>query len=210
MYIPKAFNEPDTGVQVAFMRAHSLAIVVSTIDGTPFATHAPVFVRAHEDANGARIELAGHFALANPQARMMDDTEVLVIFSGPNAYVSPSLYEEREAVPTWNYMAVHAYGIAKTFTAKLDAAKTERLLRETIDVFEPAYAAQWETLSETYRNARMRELVGFNVAVSRLEGKFKLSQNRPLHDRQNVAESLSKSNDPSAAEVGKCMKQRLP
>ena len=209
MYIPKAFKEPDTGVILAFMRAHSLAIVVSTIDGIPFATHVPVLVRTDDEADGVRITLAGHVALANPQARTIDGTEALVIFSGPNAYVSPSLYEEREAVPTWNYIAVHAYGVAKTFTAKQDAEKTENVLRQSIDDFDPAYATQWETLPATYRNARMRELAGFNIAVSRLEGKFKLSQNRSVTDQHTVAEALQKSADPAAVAVGKCMRDRL-
>jgi len=106
MYIPNAFREDDQATLVAFMRAHSFATLVSVVDGTPFATHLPLVI----SEESGQILLVGHLAKANPHWRALTASDSLVIFQGPHAYISPSLYEKRESVPTWNYIAVHAYG----------------------------------------------------------------------------------------------------
>ena len=172
MYIPEFNRLEDTAAALRFMRANSFAIVVSAADGSPFATHIPVLVT--ESAGG--ILLRGHVARANPHWKMLEqERETLAIFHGPHAYISPGLYASRESVPTWNYAAVHAYGQARIFH---EAEPLTEVLLETIAQFEQAYLEQWRGLNENYRAKMLSHIVGFEIAVERLEAKFKLSQNR--------------------------------
>jgi len=190
----------DTLVALRFMQANPFAIVVSAGDGSPFATHIPVLVT--ESAGG--ILLRGHVARANPHWEMMEqEQETLVIFHGPHAYISPSLYGSRESVPTWNYAAVHAYGRARVFH---EPGPLTEVLLETIGQFEQAYLEQWRGLNENYRAKMLSNIVGFEIAVERLEAKFKLSQNRPKADQARVIESLESSADTAVSGVAKLMK----
>src|SRR5262245_51222170 len=107
MYVPPAFQESDRSKLFDFVEAHSFGLLVSQLDGQLFATHLPLLVDRHSAAQG---RLVGHVARANPQWRELADQQVLVVFSGPHAYVSPRWYEAENVVPTWNYVAVHAYG----------------------------------------------------------------------------------------------------
>lgn len=186
MYLPEHFKTPDRDAALAIMRDHPFAILVSAdANDEPFATHAPLAV----DLHGEDIVLGGHFARANPHAALLAlGTPVLAIFSGPQAYVSPSHYTTREAVPTWNYIAIHAYGtaIVRTHRSDKDAAQ-KRLIAD----HEPAYAHQWRALDEGYQDRMLDGIVVFEITVTRLEAKFKLSQNRPAADRANVAAAQS-------------------
>lgn len=200
MYIPEFNRMKDTLVALRFMQANPFAIVVSAGDGSPFATHIPVLVT--ESAGG--ILLRGHVARANPHWEMMEqEQETLVIFHGPHAYISPSLYGSRESVPTWNYAAVHAYGRARVFH---EPGPLTEVLLETIGQFEQAYLEQWRGLNENYRAKMLSNIVGFEIAVERLEAKFKLSQNRPKADQARVIESLESSADTAVSGVAKLMK----
>ena len=109
MYVPSHFRVDDASELAAFMRENAFATLVSVHDGAPFATHLPVLV----DGVGASLALSGHVARANPQWTSLDAHDVLVMFTGPHAYVSPSCYENPKSVPTWNYTAVHVYGRAQ-------------------------------------------------------------------------------------------------
>ena len=184
------------------MQANAFAIVISAGEGSPFATHIPVL--ATEAAGG--IRLRGHVARANPHWKLLEQgRETLVIFHGPHAYISPSLYGSRESVPTWNYAAVHAYGRARVFE---EAEPLTEVLLETIAIFEQAYLDQWRGLNENYRAKMLSSIVGFEIPVERLEAKFKLSQNRPKADQARVIQSLEASSDSAISGVAKLMKEQ--
>jgi transcriptional regulator len=205
MYIPNAYRYEDQDELLAFMRAHSFATLVSVLDGSPFASHVPLVVQT----DGAHVTLSGHLARANPHWQAFDHGETLAIFSGPHAFVSPSLYDRRESVPTWNYIAVHAYGTPRMVTFADGRDTMERMLDAMIASFDPPYKAQWDELSDKFRDGMMNGIVAFEMPVTRLEGKAKLSQNRPHADQQRVAAALLRSDDPAAQATGAAMQRNL-
>jgi transcriptional regulator len=201
VYIPEFNREKDRATILAFMRANPFAILVSNVDGIPFATHLPLLI----EEVGAEIVVQGHMAKANAHWKSMKEgEESLIIFHGPHAYISPSLYEHRESVPTWNYAAVHVYGEPTLFT---DEESLRATLHRMIDTFESSYMAQWSELSEEYRSRMMKHIVGFNIKVKRLEGKFKLSQNRTKGEQARVIQSLNQSKDSNISGVAQLMQQ---
>jgi len=201
VYIPEFNRQEDRSVVLAFMRANPFAIVVSTGDGVPFATHLPLLVKEAED----RVIVRGHMAKANPHWKSMQaGQESLVIFHGPHAYISPSLYEIRESVPTWNYAAVHVYGEPTLFS---DEEGLKEILHQMIDAFESSYMAQWSELSGEYRSRMMKHIVGFEIKAKRLEAKFKLSQNRTKGEQERVMQSLCQSKDSSISGVAELMQK---
>jgi transcriptional regulator len=185
IYLPRHFAVTDCAQLRAVMEAHPFATLVSADADGPHFTHLPLVVRA----SGAALTLLGHVARANPHAdRLRDGDPVVAIFHGPNGYVSPRWYTTREAVPTWNYIVVHAHGRLSRVD---DSAGKERVLKALIETYDPAYRAQWDDdLSEDFRSRMKGAIVGLQIAVERLEGKFKLSQNRPAQDRANVVAAL--------------------
>ena len=202
MYIPEYHRVEDTAVTKAFMQANPFAILITGNETGPFATHLPILAREID----GRVHLRGHMAKANPHWNLMaPDQESLVIFHGPHAYVSPSLYEIRESVPTWNYAAVHVYGRGTVFT---DERRLDDLLLEMIARFDSAYAEQWSSLSEQYRKKMLQHIVGFEVVATRVETKFKLSQNRTKTERENVIRSLAGSSDSTVTAVAALMRER--
>lgn len=202
MYIPEFNRLEDRAVTLAFMQANPFAIMVSATDEGPFATHLPILAR---EVDG-QLQLRGHVAKANPHWKSINqDQESLVIFHGPHAYISPSLYEIPESVPTWNYAAVHVYGKGSAFT---DADQLTQFLQELIEQFDSSYAARWPSLTEEYRSRMVKHIVGFEINASRVETKFKLSQNRTKTEQGNVINSLASSSDSAAAAVATLMKQR--
>ncbi len=201
MYIPEFNREEDRATILAFMRANPFAVLVSNVDGIPFATHLPLLI---DDADDQFI-IQGHMARANAHWKSMKEgEESLIIFHGPHAYISPSLYESRESVPTWNYAAVHVYGEPTLFT---DEESLRATLHRMIDTFESSYMTQWSELSEEYRSRMMKHIVGFNIKVKRLEGKFKLSQNRTKGEQARVIQCLNQSQDSNISGVAQLMQQ---
>jgi transcriptional regulator len=201
VYIPEHFRVRDQSDVVAFMRAHPFAILISS-GAEPFATHLPLFVREEEE----KIVLRGHVAKANPHWRYLEQQPAcLTIFHGPHAHIPASLYAARESVPTWNYGAVHIYGKAHVFSTP---EELQVMLHELMDIFEPAYAAQWAGLSEAYRDRMLSHIVGFEIAATTIEAKFKLTQNRTREDQASVIASLEKADDSSASGVARLMKQQ--
>jgi transcriptional regulator len=187
MYIPAYFRNDKQQDLLAFMRAHPFALVASNGEKIPNATHLPFAIREKE--NG--VFLLSHFSAANPHAKMLrEGEELLIIFSGPNAYVSPSLYEKKENVPTWNYIAVHA--TAKVRLGPADSLK-EEVLSAMISRFEPGYRDQWNSLDPKYLSGLMNGIIAFEAEVINLEGKFKLSQNKTENERQRIAQALRDS-----------------
>jgi transcriptional regulator len=202
MYIPEHFRERHHSDTIGFMRANPFAILISSTADGPFATHLPLAIR--ED--GERVILRGHVAKANPHWQHLErDPHCMVIFHGPHAYISPTNYEIHESVPTWNYGAVHAYGNARVFSA---ADELLGVLHELIPMFEPAYAEQWASLSETYRERMLSHIVGFEITVTKLEAKFKLSQNRTHREQENVITSLNAADDTTISGTAALMREQ--
>ena len=193
VYIPEHFRNENRATAVEFMRANPFAILVSNTDEGPFATHVPVVIRE----TGSDLTIRGHVAKANPHWRYLEaESTCLMIFHGPHAYISPSHYDTRESVPTWNYGAVHIYGTAKTFA---EPEHLLNMLQDLIPTFDVTYEQQWASLSEAYRQRMLNHIVGFEIAVTRLEAKFKLSQNRTRKEQQQIIDSLRVASDTGVA-----------
>jgi len=172
------------------MREHSFGTLISQLEGEPFATHLPILLDAERGPCGT---LVGHMARANPHWRAFtpEAAESLIIFQGPHAYISPSWYVAEQAVPTWNYEVVHAYGKP----CVLDDPKAVRaLLEETVTLFESSMPRPWSTAraGDEYISKLAQAIVAFEMPISRLEGKRKLSQNRPAEDVRGAIDGLQK------------------
>jgi transcriptional regulator len=186
MYIPGHFTENDPRALARLMRAYPFALLVSTVDGQPFATHLPVVL---DEGHGKFGRLRCHVARANPHwCALEKDGSCLAAFQGPNAYVSPNWYDQHPAVPTWNYAAVHAYGRA----VAMDDGQARKLLDDLSAIHEASQPTPWTSakLTEEWFANMRKAVVGLEIEILRLEGKFKLSQNRPQGDRKNVIAAL--------------------
>jgi len=199
MYIPEHFRSEDRATALAFMRANPFAILVSSTEQSPFATHVPVVIREA----GEQLTIRGHVARANPHWRYLQEQPTcLMIFHGPHAYISPSNYDTHEVVPTWNYGAVHVYGKARTYSAP---EELQSMLHDLIPTFEAAYQKQWDRLSDEYQQRMLGHIVGFEIVVTTLEAKFKLSQNRTRHEQQHIIDSLGASTDSAISGTARLM-----
>jgi transcriptional regulator len=202
MYIPEHFRLRHDEEGIAFMQANPFAILISSTEFGPYATHLPLSVHQTQE----EVVLRGHVAKANPHWRYLEQqSQCLTIFHGPHSYISPTNYAAHESVPTWNYAAVHVYGNARLFTQEQDV---HSMLNELINTFEPAYRAQWEELSPKFRDSMLRQIVGFQIVATKIEGKFKLSQNRTREDQANVITSLENSEDSTISGVARMMKEQ--
>ena len=184
------------------MRANPFAILISQMAEGPFATHLPLAI--HQ--NGDQVVLRGHVAKANPHWQyLQSQPQALTIFHGPHAYVSTENYTTPENVPTWNYAAVHAYGEARILA---EPEQLLTILHDLIGTFEARYAEQWAGLSEEYRQRMLSHIVGFEIPVNRIEGKFKLSQNRTRQEQANVIASLGASADSAISGTAQLMREQ--
>jgi transcriptional regulator len=201
MYVPAAFAETDAARLYAFTEAYDFGLLVTQGPGGPAATHVPFLL----DADPGPPRLTCHVARENPQWRGIEAAgPVLVVFSGPHAYVSPTWYESRPAVPTWNYEAVHAAGPAR---AVHDPAALRAMLARLTERYEAGRPGGWsmERMPEAYISGMIGGIVGIEVTVERLEGKRKLSQNRTAADRAGVIAGLNATDDPGAHAVARAM-----
>ena len=191
MYIPKAFREDHINTLHKLMREYSFATLITQHEGVPFATHLPFILDAQRGPNGT---LLAHMARANPQWHdFASAQDVLVIFQGPHAYISPSWYEVELSVPTWNYAVVHAYGIPRLIE---DGEELYQLLKTLIETHEAQFEKPWPfQLPDDYLQKMMLGIVGFEIEITRLEGKFKLSQNRTASEREHIIAALQESRD---------------
>lgn len=181
MYNPKHFATQDLTLVLQVMAENPLALLAGpSADGSTFGTHVPLI--AMQDEHGLLLE--GHMARANPHWNWLSaQGQMLAVFSGPSAYISPSHYDSLLAVPTWNYLAVHAYGALSLID---DAEAKDALLKRLIGQHEPGYAAQWRGLPVDFQDKLLGAIVGFRIRVTRWEGKFKLSQNRAAVERERI------------------------
>jgi transcriptional regulator len=204
VYLPPVFTEARPEVLVAHIERHDFGLLVSHGAAGLIASHIPFLV----ERDGAEVRLLCHLARANPQvADLPAGGEALAIFAGPHAYVSPSWYVGGPAVPTWNYADVHAYGSVRP----LDDDGLRRLLRRLSERHERGSPSPWrmQELPDDYLRGMLRGIAGFEIAVTRLEGKFKLSQNRPAVDGPRIIAALEARGDPEAGEVARLMRERL-
>ncbi|MDQ0509650.1 FMN-binding negative transcriptional regulator [Ancylobacter amanitiformis] len=201
MYIPPAFREDDPAILRLIMRDARLSTLVTATAGGLVATPLPLFL---DEAEGPHGTLYGHVAKANPQWRAPPLGEALVIFSGPDAYVTPSWYaskpEHGKVVPTWNYIAVHAYGPVEFFE---DPARLLDAVTHLTELHEGRRDEPWAVSDapDQFIQSQLKGIVGLRLAISRIEGKRKMSQNRPQADRAGVAAGLLGSERESDREV---------
>jgi transcriptional regulator len=201
MYIPSHFAENDTARLYDAMERHSFATLVSLGSDGLEASHLPLLV---DRAAGTRGTILGHMARANLQWKAAAGQDVLAIFSGPHAYISPQWYEAQQVVPTWNYVAVHAYGRLELTD---DEAEVRRLLDRTVQIYEARQPQPWRMNEPAdFVERLVKQIVAFRIPITRLEGKWKLNQNRPPEQRQRVIAQLSRQGGENAAEIASLMK----
>jgi transcriptional regulator len=201
MYIPRRYEEKDAATIHAFIRENSFAILISISDGQPVGTHIPLMLE--KDDQGRDI-LVGHISRGNDQKySLTDGTRVLAIFTGPHAYISPRWYTQIN-VPTWNYIAVHAYGTVKIMEGEALRAALERLVHR-YEHHRPQPVSM-EEIPEKDLNADLRGIVGFVILIGELQAAYKLSQNRDEQSYQQVKHQLEEGDELArqvAAEMGK-------
>ena len=210
MYLPKQFAETRAEVLRALMRAHPLAALVSQGPSGLAADHLPLILDAERGAHGT---LRGHVARANPLWRALGAPgECLAVFQGPQAYVSPNWYPSKHrdgrAVPTWNYAVVHAWGAPRVVE---DRDWLRALVGDLTDAHEAFQANPWQVSDAPpdFTERMLEAIVGLEIPISRIEGKWKTSQNRPRADRHGVAAGLEGRGEPSAAAMAALVLERI-
>ena len=188
MYSPAYNRLEDRTELLEFMRANNFVLLVTGTGGTLHASHLPVTIE--DSAEGLKIDM--HMARNNAQWREFFDEEVLVVFSGPHAYISPRWYEQKPRVPTWNYAAVHAYGIPRVISEK-DAKRASQ--RRLIASLDPQWLPKFDTLPAEYVSSMLEGIVNFEIPVARIETRWKLSQNRGRREMELIAAALDQSDD---------------
>ena len=203
MFIPDHFREADNAALHDLIAANPFGVLIGQHDGAPFASHIPFLLDHGTGPNGS---LFGHVAKGNPQGALFDgETPMLAIFQGPHAYVSPRWYSPGNAVPTWNYAVVHACGRAREVT---DIETVRAQQAALIAAFEGPDGWSMDGQPETYIAGMLRGVTAFEMPIDRLEGKFKLSQNRPAGDREQVAGALADSACEGDRDLAVLMKSR--
>jgi transcriptional regulator len=192
MYIPAPFKIEDRTILYDFIERYSFATLITNVDNVPFASHLPLLLDREQAV------LLGHLARSNPHWHGFDgNKEGLIVFSGPHAYISPSWYASSPAVPTWNYAAVHVYGKPRVMD---DAEKLTDLLNRLVVRFESGRDQPWKNdLPADYRQKMERAVVGIEVPIVRIEGKFKFGQNRSAEDRRSMLKHLEANDAESQA-----------
>jgi transcriptional regulator len=205
VYVLGVYAEANPARLHEFIDQHSFGLLVSTSMDGPFATHLPFLLDRHAGPHGTLI---GHMARANPQWQHAADQSVLAIFSGPHAYVSPTWYEAEQVVPTWNYVAVHAYGRLRLID---DAAGKLDILLQTVEAYERSMPQPW-ILDEAdpHLPRLLAQIVGFRIDIERLEGKWKLNQNHPADRRAKVVRALQERGGEDALAIAALMVEMLP
>lgn len=207
MYTPSYFKDEDIASLHRQIDGTRLATLVTFDESGLQASHVPLLLTPNEGPNGT---LYGHLAKANPQWKTLGAREALVIFQGPDAYISPSFYaakaEHGKVVPTWNYLAVHVYGRAQVFT---DPQRLLRVVSDLTDKHEARRPAPWAVSDapDDYIQKMLNGIVGFAIPIERLEGKRKLNQNRSAEDITGVSKGLAASQDPTDQEIARLMRQ---
>ena len=202
MYTQRSHRNDDPDALRRVIETYPFAILVSQHDGEPYASHLPFMWTS----GGEHGVLLGHMARANPQWKTWDSTtRVLVIFNGPHSYISPAWYEQQVTVPTWNYVTVHASGVPVL------VHETGRLRRLVTDLTRRYESQDGWTVerAEPIMETELKAIVGFEIAIDRIEGKFKLNQNRSEADQRGVVRALEQSSDRDQREIAELMRHNL-
>lgn len=202
MYLPPYFAEDDREILYSVIRENNFGVLVTTADGAPVATHLPFLLEGDT--------LVAHMARANPQWETFANAgEVLCIFHGPHGYISPSWYVSKKTVPTWNYVAVHVYGTPRIID---DPAAMLAMQERLVAAHEAGSPTPWtmDGLPDGYVDGQMRAIINFEIPIARIEGKFKLNQNRKPEDRAGVIAALRVSPRAGDQELADMMDGREP
>lgn len=203
MYIPSSFSETDLTKLFDFIEQHNFGLIVSQLDNEPVAVHLPLLLDRQAGQSGMLI---GHMARANPQWQAAN-RNVLVVFSGPHAYISPSWYEAENVVPTWNYVAVHVYGILHLVE---EGEATVKILRDLVLLHEKSMPKPWGFRDDDeFVNRLAESVVAFQVKITRIEGKWKLSQNHPRERREKVIDALALQRGENSQAIAALMARTL-
>jgi transcriptional regulator len=192
MYSPPYNRVEDRREIVAFMRTNNFPVLVTGLGGVLHASHLPAMIQEE----GERIVIDMHMAHANAQWREFFDEEVMVIFTGPHAYISPRWYEETERVPTWNYAAVHAYGVPRIIDDKAAKHASQRRLVAAMD---PEWLPKFDALDAKYVSGMLNGIVNFQIPVTRIETRWKLSQNRGRREMELIIAALEQQGEGALA-----------
>lgn len=198
MYIPKHFLVEDRAKIYEFIDHHGFGILFSTQSGSPVASHLPIELNRDDEC------LYGHFARANEQWKGIENQEVLIVFHGPHAYVSSSWYETNQSVPTWNYVAVHAYGRIELVEDQKEVM--EALKRLVAKYEEPNSPYRLDETTQEFAEKLSKGIVAFRMKIDRLEGKWKLSQNHSEDRQRSVIAHLERSQSEDAREIAELMR----
>ncbi len=205
MYTPAYFAPPGNEALFAAIERYSFATLISSTVGGMTASHLPLLLdRPIANDCPMPATLLGHMARANSQWREAAGQQVLAIFSGPHAYVSPRWYEAEKVVPTWNYVAVHAYGRLELIE---DPHTAQSLLRRTVVHYESSLPQPW-TLDEPaeFVERLTAQIVAFRIPIERIEGKWKLNQNHPAERRAKIVNALQQFPDDNSREIARLMR----
>jgi transcriptional regulator len=202
MYVPKHFEETDREILLDLIDDYGFATVISWGAAEPQVTHVPLMV--DRQVKGQE-RLLGHFARANPHWSAFDGTQpALAIFHGPHAYVSPAWYSEHPSVPTWSYAVVHAYGKPQV----VDDAATWSILQRLIEKLEKPRENRWPAeLPQEFVTKKLKAIVGFEIPIDRLEGKFKLGQNKSATDQAGAFAGLASETSAEGQALAKFAEQ---
>lgn len=206
MYVPSSFAETDQSVLHQFIEQHSFATLITHRESEPFASHLPLLL---DRDSGKQGQLLGHFAKANPQGKTTPHEQILAIFHGPHAYISPTWYEAANTVPTWNYQAVHVYG---RYTAINDPDELKAVIEKTVTFYEASEKTPWsiQNSDPDFIDQLLQGIVGFKIEIERIEGKFKLSQNHPVERREKVIKALTEQRHDDSQAIAALMQSQLP
>lgn len=202
MYIPKINLETNQDEIIAFMKQFSFATIITAKDNTPVATHLPFLITQKEDV----VLLTSHFAKANEQWKHIEESEVLVIFAEPLAYISTENYSTELEVPTWNYIAIHTYGKGKLIS---EIDKTFEILEATIDNYEASFKQKWNSFPDEYKLKMVKGIVAFEVRITNIQAKKKLSQNKTDSEKEKIIKTLSKSTNTNEVMIANYMRKEL-
>jgi transcriptional regulator len=206
MYVPKPFAITEREVLHSFIEANSFATLVTTVAGAPLATRLPMLL---DRAAGVHGTLIGHVARANPHWRSFDgDAAALAMFDGPHAYISPHWYATSPAVPTWNYATVHAYGAPRVLD---DPRRVEEIVDRLAATYEAALPQPWSAreIPAEFRANLLKAIVGFEMPIDRIEGKFKFGQNRPLEDQRSMLATLEARTDSESRQLADLIRHEM-
>jgi len=204
MYVPRHYAVTDRQQLHDFIKGNGFGIMFSGNGPEPVASHLPFIL---DESAGEQGTLLSHMAGANRQWRHADGQQVLTVFQGPHTYVSPTWYQDPETVPTWNYVAVHVYGILKVVQ---DQERIQNILARITDYYEASLPQPWKAeFTSEYAQQMVKRIVAFEIEIDKMQGKWKLNQNHPEERRRRVVDVLKTMPDDNSQGIVTLMEPGL-